>query len=123
MTDVVYFELNNWCPGIHYPDEEPYITWLGDDENIIFLDNEQWVSDNKLCVVFYIIDMSLNFLITATKSWVEQNCPTLLTKYTEFLRYPDKDGRIYGRFSHIEFLPYSEENFGTIFVNDKGERV
>lgn len=41
MTDVVYFELNNWFPGIHYPDEEPYTTWLGDDENIIFLDNEQ----------------------------------------------------------------------------------
>ena len=123
MTDVVYFELNNWFPGIHYPDEEPYITWLGDDENIIFLDNEQWVIDNKLCVVFYVIDMSLNFLITATKSWVEQNCPTLLTKHAEFLRYPDEDGRVYGRFPHIEFLPYSEENFGTIIVNNKGERV
>lgn len=112
MNEIVYFEFNNWFPGIHYPDDEPYLTWLGDDLNIIFLDDEQWVRDNKLCVVFYVIDQSLNFLITATRKWVEQNCPTLLTKYTKFLRYPDEDGRICGRFRDIEFLPYKEENIG-----------
>lgn len=112
FSNIVYFEFNNWLPGIHYPDDEPYITWLGDDSNIIFLDNEQWVKDNKLCVVWYIIDQSFNFLITATKEWVEQNCPTLLTKYTEFLRFPNENGKVYGRFPDIEFLPYDEKNIG-----------
>ena len=117
MNDIVYFELNNWFPGVHYPDVEPYTIWLGDDEYIIFLDDEQWVRKNKLCVVFYVLDNSLNFLITATKRWVEQNCPTLLTQYTEFLRYPDENGRIYGRLSYIEFLPYSEANIGVKIIS------
>ena len=75
MDDIIYFELNNWSPDDDYPDAEPYLTWLEDDENIIFIDNEQWVKDNKLCVAFEIIDQSLNFCITATKKWVEENCP------------------------------------------------
>lgn len=115
MNDIVYFELNNWFAGEDYPNDEPYLSWMQNDLNIKFRDKE-WVMDNKLCVVFDIIDMSANFCITATKEWVENNCPTLLTKYTEFLREPDENGIVKGRFGH-QFLEYDESNFGITEVD------
>lgn len=108
--EVVYFELNNWMRGKHYPNDEPFISWIGNDLSIRF-NNEEWVKDNKLCIVKSTIDMSQNFCITATKEWVEHNCSKLLTEYREFLRFPDEDGYVYGRFGN-EFLEYEEENIG-----------
>lgn len=116
-SDVVYFELNNWFPGKHYPAEEPFTTWIGNDLNIYF-NNEDWVKENKLCVVRSIIDMSTNFCVTATKEWVEKNCPRLLTEHEKFLRYPNEAGYVCGRFGD-EFLEYSEENFGIEEVYDE----
>lgn len=115
--EVVYFELNNWFAGEHYPAEEPFLTWIGHDLSIHF-NNEDWVNDNKLCVVRHMIDMSMNFCVTATKEWVEANCPKLLTEYTKFLRYSDKDGCVDGQFGD-EFLEYSEENIGITDVYDE----
>ena len=109
-SDVVYFELNNWFTGRDYPDEEPFIAWMSNDLKIKFRD-EKWVKDNQLCVVWGFVDMSQNFCITAKRDWVLQNCPNLLTKYIKFLRYPDKDGIVYGNFDH-EFLDYSSDNVG-----------
>lgn len=110
--NYVYFELNNWTPGSGYPDEEPYKTWIGDDMNIKFND-EEWVKKNKLCVVRDIIDMSVNFCITAKKSWVDNYCPSLLTRYRDFLAEKDPEtGKYYGPLSDDEFLPYTEENIG-----------
>lgn len=109
-NDIIYFELNNWFPEKHYPAEEPFTTWIGNDLNIYF-NNEKWVKENKLCVVKSIIDMSVNFCITATREWVENNCPRLLTKYKKFLRHPNEDGDVYGQFDD-KFLEYAEENFG-----------
>ena len=34
--EVIYFELNNWFSGEHYPAEEPFTTWIGNDLNIYF---------------------------------------------------------------------------------------
>lgn len=31
--EVIYFELNNWFSGEHYPAEEPFTTWIGNDLN------------------------------------------------------------------------------------------
>ena len=107
---IIYFELNNWTCGEHYPAEEPFLTWFESDRNLYF-NNAQWVKENKLCVVRSIIDMSVNFCITATKSWVEENCPRLLTHHQNFLRKPDEDGCVYGYWGD-EFLPYTEENIG-----------
>ena len=115
--EIVYFELNNWFCGQHYPDEEPFLTWLHDDLNIYF-DNEEWVKENKLCVVFSLVDMSSNYCITATKEWVESNCPRLLTEYKQFLRYPDENGCVYGQCGH-KFLNYSEENIGITYNDDE----
>lgn len=119
--EIVYFELNNWMPGSDYPDDEPFILWMSDDFNIAF-SNEQWVKDNRLCVVETIVDMSSNYCITTTKDWVLNNCPSLLTDYKQFLRFKDKfsDIYIYGRFG-CKFLEYTEENIGVEFRLDKDE--
>jgi hypothetical protein len=110
MNEIVYFELNNWFSGRDYPDDEPFLSWMRNDLQIKFND-EDWVKENKLCVVFDFVDMSQNFCITATKKWVEKNCPSLLTIHTKYLRFPNEYGEVYGRFGH-EFLEYEEYNFG-----------
>ena len=108
--DIVYFELNNWTPGIEYPNEEPFLSWMRNDLNIR-LNDEEWVKKNKLCVVREVIDMSINFCITAKREWIINNCPRLLSKHTEFLRHKDKYGIVCGRFG-TDFLKYKEENIG-----------
>ena len=130
--DVVYFEINNWFSGRDYPDDKTFKKWVRDQQ---FSDAE-WCKENKLCVKFGPIDMSMNWCVTAPKSWVEENCPQLLgdgeTKYTlctygkdvekcvdytkkyaDFLCHPDDDGDVYGHISSWLFLEYKEENFGT----------
>lgn len=117
LGDIVYFELNNWFMTIDYPGVEPFISWMGNDENIAFA-NENWVKKNKLCVVADAVDMSLNFCITAKRKWVEENCPILLTdRCVEFLRFPNQDGDVYGRFGH-SFLDYCKENIGLFWMED-----
>ena len=115
MDNVIYFELNNWFSGRDYPDDEPFISWMRNDLRIPFRD-ETWVKENRLCVVFSFIDMSQNFCITATREWVEKNCPKLLMDYKKFLRQPDEDENVQGRFSQW-FLPYSEENIGIKYID------
>ena len=110
MEEIVYFELNNWFCGRDYPEDEPFIRWLENDCNQQFMDKD-WVKENKLCVYWQILDMSINYLITAKKSWVLENCPRLLTKHKEFLRYPKNDKLPKGRTGEC-FLPYKEENIG-----------
>ena len=119
MNDVVYFELNNWTPGVDYPCEEPFLSWMRYDLYQKFRD-EDWVKENKLCVVCSLVDMSQNYCISATKQWVEENCPTLLTRYQEFLRYPDEDGFIEGRFGDL-FKEYNEDNIGLHYIWDEEE--
>lgn len=144
MSDIVYFELNNWFQGRDYPAEEPFITWV----NKHTFSNEEWCKENKLCVLAGNFDMSSNWCIAATKEWVLANCPRLLedhhfdcvtvvTKwnpekgamdeevvrhdhcYAEFLRQPDKYGQVEGQFGWV-FPEYCEENFGVKFCNDEG---
>ena len=87
-VEVVYFELNNWFRGEHYPNDEPFITWIGNDLNITF-NNEDWLKENKLCVVRTMVDMSTNFCITATKEWVEYNMDSAYQKFfKEHAGYP-----------------------------------
>ena len=68
--EIVYFELNNWWPGRDYPDKEPFLSWFEDDCKLQFEDTS-WLMANQLCVVANLIDMSVNFCITAPKKWVE----------------------------------------------------
>ena len=62
--------------------------------------------------------MSCNWCITATKEWVEKNCPELLTTYKEFIREPDPEYPDWTPSSRFEgdgpmFFEYTEENIGT----------
>ena len=109
-NDIIYFELNNWFCGRDYPNDEPFKSWMSDDLHIKF-NNEDWIKENKLCVVKTFVDMSCNFCITATREWVEKNCPKLLNEYKQFLRLPDEFGDVEGRFG-TTFLDYCEANIG-----------
>lgn len=112
QVDIVYFELNNWFAGRDYPYEQPFIEWFAKDD--IAFENKQFVEDNELCVVCSIVDMSMNYCITAKRSWVEKKCPQLLTKYARFLRYPKDNGTVRGQFGNI-FKSYSKENIGRFY--------
>ena len=116
--EIIYFELNNWFAGRDYPDAEPFLSWMGNDLSIKFRDKD-WLIENELCVLCGFIDMSQNFLITAKKSWVEENCPELLTKYREFLRFPEDedDDEVYGRFGQT-FLEYAPYNIGLTWFEE-----
>ena len=112
--EVIYFELNNWFAGRDYPTDEPFLSWVSE---IKFRD-EEWIKENKLVVVESLVDMSMNFCITATRDWVEQNCPELLSTYKEFIRQPEEDDEApYGRFG-CPFLKYQEGNIGYHYADE-----
>lgn len=117
--EIINFELNNWFAGRDYPMAEPFLSWMKNDFRIVFR-NEDWVKANELVVVYFPLDMSQNFLISAKRSWVEANCPELLTKFTSFIRKPDADGISYSYYGP-EFLEYSVENIGIHEIDDPEE--
>ena len=145
MADLVSFELNNWFSGRDYPSDEPFRSWVS---HHTFSDDD-WCKDNGLVVLVGNIDMSVNWCITATREWVEQNCPDLLSakpyqyktirseydatldkvvskeilhdgSFSQFIRYPDEDGNVYGRFGW-DFPEYCEENFGVHYYEEDDE--
>lgn len=135
--NVVYFELNNWFGGRDYPDVEPFSTWISTRK----FSDPDWCKENKLAVKFGNIDMSEHYCISTSREWVEKNCPDLLSdktfdytiithsangtetnthtnSFANFLRYPDEDGNVYGKYGW-KFNPYTKENFGVeIFCED-----
>ena len=141
MSNIVYFELNNWMSGRDYPNSEPFISWLHDDLHQT-LASDEWAKENKLCIVAFPLDMSCNYLVTAAKDWVLKNCPDLLSDkeydvtfkvgnangwqdkvehhaFMNFLRFPEDedDDSVYGR-GDVRFLEYKEENFGVHWQDD-----
>ena len=76
--DVVYFSVNNWMSGSNYPPTENFKKWLRDDLNQSFR-SDTWCKENKLCVYYGTVDMSTNYTVSASREWVEKNCPELLT--------------------------------------------
>lgn len=137
MSDVVYFELNNWFCGRDYPPCDPIKSWV---ENSQF-NNDQWCRENKICVLSGIIDMSENWCITAPVEWVQENFPQLLeggeftynlivysrgteetrtytNNYNSFRRYPYDDiNYTEGQFGW-PFLEYEDYNFGSHYYSD-----
>ena len=85
--DVIYFSVNNWFCDENYPPLDCFKKWLGDDLNQSFR-NDAWCKENKLCVYYGVVDMSQNYTISASREWVEKNCPELLTddEYTYITR-------------------------------------
>lgn len=112
MEEIIYFEINNWFVRRDYPDTPFFISALKNDLKQKFL-NEKWIKENKLCVLHTVVDLSHNYCVTATKSWVENKCPELLTeKYNNFLRYPEEDCELPDANLAGYFLVYKEENIG-----------
>ena len=91
--EIIYFSVNNWFSGRDYPPTKNFKKWLGDDLNQTFR-NDEWAKKNKLCIYYGVIDMSQNYTIAAPRSWVEKNCPELLTdkEYTYVICSYSKDG-------------------------------
>ena len=114
--EAVFFELNNWMPGEDYPNAEPFLSWMGNDRSLRFLD-DGWLKRNRLRVCASIVDMSVNFCITAEKGWVRKNCPSLLTEFREFLRIPEEDGFVEGRFGD-KFPEYDGRTFGLEWIEE-----
>jgi len=138
--EIIYFEINNWFAGRDYPNREPFLSWITGYGGIF--SNEKWCKENKLCVVAGTLDMSYNWCVTATKEWVLENCPYLLSEEVDkvtfkvheagshgwkdkieeyalnrFLHFPDEDGNVYGTYDWM-FLPWCEENFGVTYHED-----
>ena len=116
--DIIYFSVNNWHCGIHYPNTEIFIKWLGKDDDQYFM-NDGWCKENKLCVYCGIIDMSFNYTVSAPREWVEKNCPELLTDYSDFIFLP-KEGETKPEHDnwYQPFLDYCKENFGCDFYEE-----
>ena len=121
MEEIIYFELNHWWAGSTYPDDEPFISWMSDyyktpeEESKSWIRDKEimdkWYKDNELVVVISVLDMSVNFCVSAKKSWVEKVCPKLLTEYTKFLRTSEDGNLPIGEYS-CPFKEYKPENFG-----------
>lgn len=106
-TDVIYFELNNWFRGRDYPPGEPFDSWIRTYQ----LSNDDWCKENKICVRYGMIDMSDNYIITATREWVEKNCPSILAEYSDYMRVPDENGEVLDPICG-RYKTYCEENIG-----------
>lgn len=147
MNEVIYFSVNNWFCGADYPPTKNFKKWLGNDLNQAFR-NDEWAKENKLCIYCGCIDMSFNYTIAAPRSWVEKNCPELLTddeftyvtinskpdgkggwkkesivhkkKYSDFVDKPDEYGDVEDRFGW-PYLEYKPENFGVHWYHDPDE--
>jgi len=138
--EIIYFSVNNWFCGRDYPPTKNFKKWLGDDLNQTFR-SDSWAKENKLCIYYGCIDMSQNYTIAAPRSWVEKNCPELLTdkeytyftyvhgkdgeireenkaKYSDFRDYPDEDGDVTDHRFGWPYLEYCEENFGVHYYKE-----
>lgn len=103
------FELNNWVPTSSYPYEEPFITWM-DEENLnLYFTNSKWVNEQGIGIVYTFIDMSINFCVCAPMQWIEENCPKLFS-HPKFFREESKWG-----------VPFKEKGLWFAQLNSNGE--
>lgn len=99
MDKIIYFELNNWIPGIFYPDDEPFRLWMKNDLQIKF-DDETWVKKSRLCVVRELIDIKDN--IHDAKELVEL---------------------MYSVIEDCEFMPVADLNDKKIAIKERAKEI
>lgn len=128
--DVIYISVNNWFSGRDYPPTPNFEKWLGNDLQQAF-ENDEWAKKNELCIYHGVLDMSVNYTISAPRKWVEKNCPELLTdkEYTYTMRISDyssgsfkwKDEECTKKYSDFVYKPYEgdetpdEDRYGMPF--------
>lgn len=97
--EIINFEINNWFSGRDYPNDEIFSKWIKDRQ----FSDDDWCKENKLCVKTGPIDMSSNWCISAPRSWVEANCPDLLTdkeiKYVTII-HQSKKKKLFGGYEY-----------------------
>ena len=139
-NNIVYFTLNNWMVGKYYPPGEPFDSWIRTHQ----LSNDDWCKENKICVYYGSIGLSINYCVTATREWVAKNCPLLLSddtyiykepiyeehtlkvketierigKFSDFVVYKYNNGEEVNNKFNWPFLEYKEENFGSFIYKD-----
>ena len=130
-TDIMYIELNNWFSGRDYPAVEPIAKWVVDGEFC----SDEFCKEQGIVVVCGVIDMSMNYCITAPKEWVEKTCPFFLSndsyeyrihrmqgdkewyvtevcKPSNFIRIPREDEDLPKGRHDMPFMEYTPENIG-----------
>lgn len=107
---VVYFQCNDWSPSPKEAERFIHQYLEGDfsEHTPMKTDAEvdEWIENDCLCINCDIYDMSIQYWITTTKEWLEQNFPELLS----FVSEEPKDYLFKGDKKY--FLKYSEENIG-----------
>lgn len=123
--DVIFFSVNNWFEGRDYPPTKNFRKWLGNDLTQIF-ENDEWCKKNKLCVYYGLVDMSQNYTISASREWVEKNCPELLTddEYTYIVRRSKIKKKLFGGYKTIwEDIEYKKKYSDFVYVPKDGEET
>ena len=106
---IIYIELNNWTPGVDFPNEEPFISWFTNSDEFV---NNDWYTENKLCANAEVWDMSINLWISAPEKWVKSNWPTLLEdKNKKFITEQEQKTN--------KFPDYEEKNYGLNWLDDE----
>ena len=114
--DVVFFSVNNWFAGEHYPDTPQFRKWMGDDLNLSF-HNDEFCKENKLCVYYGAVDMSCNFTVSAPREWVEKNCPEIIGSKFEYKPAEGETEPDCDEIGDMPFREYREENFGAEYYD------
>jgi len=107
--DIVYFYICDWYD---YTGADPLEQWVIDNK----FGNEDWVKENKLCVILVPYVMEIYYFVTAKREWVKKNCPCILDKKYHMTRTPDENGKVLDP-TCDEYLTYSEENIGISIRN------
>ena len=84
---------------------------MGNDLNLT-LRSDEFCKENKLCVYYGAVDMSCNFTVSASREWVEKNCPEIIGSKFE---YKPSDGETEpdcDEVGNMPFREYCEWNFG-----------
>lgn len=122
---VVYFQCNDWEPN---PEESSRFIYdylegsmYANDKNSTSVNKTPeeeitWMKANDLCVNVDNYDMSLNYWVTTTKEWLEENFPELLPFASETPQSFMYEG------DEKYFLKYTEDNVGEIMLADSVER-
>lgn len=121
MEEIVYIELDDWFPDKDYPRIPIIEEWLNAFNLDKYLRNDEWAKSNKLCIKWFFIDMSVNFMITAPLSFVKEVIPDILKEEnSKFVKYPTEDGKPpRSRYVTNEwFFEYKEENIGSFGYPD-----
>lgn len=118
---VVYLQCNDWCPSPAEAEKFIYDYLEGyhdsiDNPNAVLKTQEEtetWIKENDLCINTEIYDMSIQYWVTTTKEWLEDNFPELLPYASE----EPKDYMFEGDKKY--FLKYEEENVGEWMISDQ----